>query len=170
MADNKVVGGPDEATPMAIAVAVENPDGDLPIVNRNATFKPEKGTNFMISCIQSGAGIENLSQWTVPKTITVYGGFGGGEIDFRRATFVHDVTTVSVYGLCGGVSIIVPPGVRVESSGCAIAGGWGAPKEVSPAGNCDRPGAPVIVFKGLWLCGGCGVTIARPDDKVGGCC
>ena len=114
--------------------------------------------------------ILQLSQWTVPAKLKVFAGLGGGSIDFRRASFVHDVTRVSIFGFAGGVNLVVPPGVRVEPSVCHLAGG-GEIKEVSPRGDTDRPGAPVIVFSGLWLCGGCNVIYATTDDKLGdGCC
>jgi predicted membrane protein len=49
---------------------------------------------------------------------------GGSELDFREAVMGPGVTELQIFAVCGGVEVVVPPGLNVESHGIAIMGGF----------------------------------------------
>jgi hypothetical protein len=109
-------------------------------------------------------GASRMGRWTVPTTIRAVGVMGGVVIDLRDAVFSHEVTAIHALALMGGVEIIVPPGVRIESDGIAIMGGF-EDQPGLPAVFDDE--APVLRVRGLALMGA--VTIRMkprgvPDD------
>lgn len=99
-------------------------------------------------------GAERKGTWTPPKQMTVLAIMGGAELDFRDATFASPVTRVTVVSLMGGVDIIVPPGVRVESNGVAIMGGFGAQEPSRP----PDPDAPLLKVNGFAMMAGVDIT------------
>lgn len=123
-----------EPQPAAAIVVV---DPTLPVAERD----------FLVAVM---GGVERKGMWTPPKQLTVLAVMGGAELDFREADFASPVTRVTVVSMMGGVDIIVPPGVRVESSGVAIMGGFGAEEPSRPA----NPDAPVIKVNGFALMAG----------------
>jgi hypothetical protein len=108
---------------------------------------PVSERDFLVAVM---GGVERKGMWTPPKQLTVLAIMGGAELDFRDADFASPVTRVTVISLMGGVDIIVPPGVRVESSGVAIMGGFGAEEPSRPA----NPDAPVIKVNGFAMMAG----------------
>ena len=63
----------------------------------------------------------------------------------------------------GGVEVIIPPGVRVESEGFAFMGGFG--NDVGDPGN---PNAPVVRLTGFAMMGGVEVRVAMVGVEQGG--
>lgn len=86
---------------------------------------------------------------------------GGVELDFREAIFAPGVTEVRVVAFWGGVELIVPPGVRVESSVMGIMGGFDEKRTVAPT---DDPDAPVLRVTGLALMGGIDLQVRYPGE------
>jgi hypothetical protein len=66
------------------------------------------------------------------------------------------VTEVVVTAVMGGVNVIAPPGVDVESSGFALMGDFSHVQHRSP-----HPDSPVLRIRGLSLMGGVGVKIKK---------
>ena len=96
-------------------------------------------------------GAERRGIWTPPKHLNVIAVMGGAELDFREARFGPGVTEVTCFALMGGVQIIVPPGVRVETNGMALMGGFSHRGSVEPPAD---PNAPVLRIGGLAIMGG----------------
>jgi hypothetical protein len=71
------------------------------------------------------------------------------DLDFRRAVLSQRAVTLNVTCVFGGVSVTVPPGVRVVSSISAIFGGTSVPED-----DTVDPAAPVIRLTGVALFGG----------------
>lgn len=69
-------------------------------------------------------GSSRRGRWTPAKKNYAVAVMGGAELDFREAIFARGVTEVHVYAMWGGVDIIVPPGINVESRGIALLGGF----------------------------------------------
>jgi hypothetical protein len=107
---------------------------------------PARGAIFAVM-----GGSERTGSWIVPRQLKVVVLMGGAEIDLREARFGPGVTEIEIFVVMGGVEIIVPPGVRVESMGAAFMGGF----ELK-AGDATAlsPSHPVIRLNGLAIMGG----------------
>lgn len=97
-------------------------------------------------------GIERRGSWVVPQHLKVWAVMGGAVIDLREARFAPGVTEIELFACLGGVEVIVPPGVRVETSSMsAVAGGI-----ENKAGDATAlsPLHPVVRLSGLVIFGG----------------
>ncbi|WP_233358634.1 DUF1707 SHOCT-like domain-containing protein [Thermomonospora amylolytica] len=94
-------------------------------------------------------GADRRGRWLVEPTTTVLAVFGGVDLDFRTAVLSQRTVTLNVTCLFGGVSVKVPPGVRVENAISAVFGGVSVPEE-----DVLSPDAPVIRFTGAAIFGG----------------
>jgi hypothetical protein len=88
---------------------------------------------------------------------------GGTELDFREAVLSPGVTEVHCYTVWGGIEIIVPPGINVESHGLALLGGFehagdgGAPADV---------GAPTLRITGVAFMAGVDISVRLPGESA----
>ena len=105
-------------------------------------------------------GTERKGHWTPPRRLTVLALMGGACLDFRECDFGAPVTIVTIVALMGSAEIVVPPGVRVESSGVAIMGAF----EGGGAG-AGRPDAPLIKLNGLVMMGAVEVKVRFPGES-----
>jgi Domain of unknown function (DUF1707)/Cell wall-active antibiotics response 4TMS YvqF len=107
-------------------------------------------------------GAERKGRWLVEPQLNVLTVFGGVDLDFREAVLSQPEVTINVSCIMGGLSIKVPPGVRVVNSVSAIFGGV-------DVGGTDavQPGAPVIRLTGFVMMGGVSVEqrLPRADLK-----
>lgn len=97
------------------------------------------------------SGVERKGAWVPARQNYVVALMGGVELDFREARMPAGVTEVYVLALMGGVEILVPPGLRVESSGIGIMGGF------DHAGGADPPTdveTPILRISGAGVMGG----------------
>lgn len=94
----------------------------------------------------------------VPQKLKLVLLFRGTTVDFSQAIFVHPITTVELVCFFGGGEVILPPGVRRETRGIGIFGGFG-----NADSNYDSVdiNAPLVVIKGLAMFGGAGVSIKK---------
>jgi zinc-ribbon domain len=93
---------------------------------------------------------------TLAKEIAVGRILGGDKIDLSYADFVHPVTTITTGTILGGLKVIVPRGVRVETRGLGILGGFkGLNGQTVHAGQ----EAPLVVIQGLSILGGVKVDL-----------
>ena len=100
------------------------------------------------------SGIVRKGPWEVPKTVNAVAIMGGIELDLRFARFTAPVTEIQILAVMGGVEVIVAPGVRVESDGFAIMGGFG-----NEVGDPGSPNAPVVRLTGFAFMGGVEVRV-----------
>lgn len=105
-------------------------------------------------------GFGRKGQWTVPRVFTGIGIMGGGELDLRDARFEERDVVIRCFALMGGMSVTVPPGLRVEVRGVGIMGGF----DNSWAGIGD-PDAPRVVITGFTVMGGVGVVRKVPHEE-----
>jgi hypothetical protein len=107
---------------------------------------------------------ERKGSWIVPRHLKVFAFMGGAELDLREARFGPGVTEIDVTVIMGGVEIILPPGVRVESFGAALMGGFEA-----QAGDATAlsPLNPVVRLSGMALMGGVETKTRPPGERVG---
>jgi hypothetical protein len=108
-------------------------------------------------------GSTRRGPWVVPRRLKVTAIMGGVELDLRGARFAPGVTEFEVLAVMGGVDIHVPPGVRVETVGMAVMGGFEADAgDVSPLDD-QRP---VLRISGLAVMGGVEASTKRPQTKA----
>jgi hypothetical protein len=105
-------------------------------------------------------GSERKGQWVPPRTLDVLAIMGGVGLDFREARFVDGVTTVNIAAIMGGVEVLVPPGVRVESNGIGILGGFESFDQAAD------PSAPLLRFTGVAIMGGVEITQRLPGETA----
>lgn len=108
-------------------------------------------------------GAARKGSWAPARSITVVAVMGGVSLDFRSAHLPLGVTEVRVFAMMGGVQIIVPPGVHVDSSGIGIMGGF------DHGGRRKLPvdqSAPVLRITGLALMGGVEVRERLPGESA----
>ena len=127
---------------------------DSPAASRHAV--PDRGVQAAIL-----GGSERKGSWAVPRYLKVVAILGGVELDLRQAILAPGTTEIEVFAIMGGVEIIVPPGVRVESMGMAVMGGF----EVS-AGDATATDQPLIRLSGLALMAGVEAKHRRPSAKA----
>ena len=109
-----------------------------------------------------GTSGRTKGKFTVPKTIHCGQILTGNKLDVSIADFVHPVTTILVGTILGGFKLTVPRGVRVETQGFGILGGFkGLSSQTVHAGEVDN--TPLIVLQGAAILGGAKVVV---NDSV----
>lgn len=108
------------------------------------------------------SGVERKGAWTPSETNYVVAVMGGSVLDFREARLPPGDTQVVVFAMMGGVEIIVPPGLRVESNGIGIMGAF---EHAGDAGDSGR-GGPVLRISGLAMMGAVEIKV-RPLKREG---
>jgi class 3 adenylate cyclase len=85
---------------------------------------------------------------------------GGVELDLREALLEDDVVEITAWAIMGGVSVIVPEGIAVESEGFILMGGRSNRVKGTPL-----PGSPLVRIKGYGLWGGVEVRSRRSGSE-----
>ena len=148
------------------------PGGDVPaVVEKAAVPAPAprnpvtaaanvKDHGFVVA-VMGGAG--RKGRWTPARKNHSIAIFGGAELDFRDAIMPPGVTELQIFTVCGGVEVIVPPGMNVESHGFALMGGFD-----HAADNYERPDAdaPTLRITGFALMAGVDVTVRHPGETA----
>jgi hypothetical protein len=114
----------------------------------------------IVAAIMGGA--ERKGAWTPARRVFAFAIMGGIVLDFRDARFAAGTTEVNIFALMGGVEVVVPPGLRIESDGIAIMGGWEHlnSEEVRGSGR-----GPTLRLTGLALMGGVEITTRLPGES-----
>jgi Domain of unknown function (DUF1707)/Cell wall-active antibiotics response 4TMS YvqF len=107
-------------------------------------------------------GASRKGAWRAPATSTVVTVFGGADIDLRDAILPTREITIRAFSVFGGMSITVPPDMRVIDSGVAIFGG----RDVSGnSAESERPDSPVLRLAGACVFGGISVKHKNRKPK-----
>jgi DUF1707 SHOCT-like domain len=101
------------------------------------------------------AGATRKGAWRVPPSSTVVTVFGGADLDLRDAILPGHEITIRAVSVFGGMSITVPPEMRVVDSGVAVFGGRDVAGDTTESGG---PDAPVLRLRGACVFGGVFVT------------
>jgi hypothetical protein len=84
-------------------------------------------------------------RWRVPGRMTTFAYKGGSHLDLRAAELTTPVTAIRAVGYKSDVEIVVPPGVRVVTSG--MGGSRGLPGDDQESDLA--PDAPVLHVRGF---------------------
>ena len=115
--------------------------------------KPMAGTKTSKTLLAVMGGVFRRGVWRVPQRIRAVALMGGIQLDLRDAELTSSVVEITAIAIMGGIEVIVPPGVRVESDGLALMGGF-EDKVVEPGASALAPTAPLVRITGLALMGG----------------
>jgi hypothetical protein len=107
-------------------------------------------------------GMNRRGHWVPARHNVAVGLMGGCTLDFREAAFPPGVTEVHAVAIWGGIEVIVPPWLPVETSGIGIMGGF-EHRQDAPAS--DDPDAPVLRISGLALMGGVDVMVRMAGES-----
>ena len=138
------------STPMRLASA-------SPVAVADATVVRRTRKNFFALM----SGVIRKGKWLVPEKSRAVAIMGGVSLDLREATLTAPVTDIYIFAMMGGVEIIVPPDVRLESDGFAIMGGF--EDQLTEPASLD-PNAPLIRVHGLAIMGGVEARVAAPGE------
>ena len=105
-------------------------------------------------------GASRRGQWAPARKNFAFTMMGGAELDFREAVLGPGVTEVQVFAMWGGIQIIVPPGMNVESHGIGIMGGFDHFTEMAP-----DPDAPTLRVTGFACMGGVEISQRYPGES-----
>lgn len=145
----------------ALTADLEAPVAGVAIVPARVALAPPAEVEPVRTVQAILSGVDRSGGWTVPRRMRVLAAMGGVRLDLREARFPAGVVDIDIRAFCGGVQIVVPPGLAVEMHGTAILGGF-AQMNRSPA----RPDSetPRLRVGGVAILGGVEVTTALPDD------
>jgi hypothetical protein len=136
---------------------------DLPAQAESAALVPasgraERARGSRIVAVFGGA--TRKGAWRVPPSSTVVTVFGGADIDLRDAILPGQEITIRAISVFGGMSITVPPEMRVIDSGVAVFGGRDVAGDATESGG---PDSPVLRLRGACVFGG--VFVGRKERK-----
>ncbi|UCM89945.1 DUF1707 domain-containing protein [Streptomyces marincola] len=134
---------------------------DLPALpGRHAALGPAPAVPEGPPLVLKGGlhGDERVGRWRVPRKVVAHGGLGGVKLDYTRADCPWPEPEVEVHGDMAGITIVVPLGWEVDTTGADS--GFGGVKNKTGAEE-RRPGAPLLRVTGTG--GVAGVTIRHPN-------
>ncbi len=108
-------------------------------------------------------GYEKKGEWTPARNMYSFAMMGGAGLDFREAKMPPGVTEVNILAIMGGVEVLVPPGLAVETHGFGLLGGF---EGVDQVGVDTDPDAPRLVIRGMAIMGGVEVAVRLPGETA----
>jgi len=96
------------------------------------------------------SGIVRRGLWRIPRRLRVVAIMGGVQLDLREAELPPGITEIRAFIFMGGLDVRVPPGVRLETDGVAIMGGFEDRIDEAGAGK----DAPIVRITGVAIMGG----------------
>lgn len=134
------------------------PDAVAPATAGEAAVPADRGSTI----IAVFGGASRKGTWRVPAASTVVTVCGGADLDLRDAVLPGREIKMRSVSVFGGVSVTVPPEMRVVDSGFAVCGG----RDVSGnAAESERPDAPVLRLSGFCVFGG--LSVRHKKRKAG---
>jgi hypothetical protein len=107
------------------------------------------------------AGIERRGRWRPARNTKVIASMGGVDLDFTFAELPPGVTTIDILTVMGGVDIVVPDDINVESEGFAIMGGW----DENIQQSANDPSKPTLRIRGFAMMAGVEVRTPNKRDR-----
>ncbi|MGD8321055.1 MAG: DUF1707 domain-containing protein [Gemmatimonadota bacterium] len=124
-----------------------------------STNPHQKEREFVVAIL---GGANRRGKWSPARFNYSVAFMGGTHFDFREAVLPRGVTELRVFTMMGGVEIIVPPGMNVESHGIGIMGGFEHLTDVAT----DDPEAPTLRITGVAFMGGVDIQQRYPGETA----
>ncbi|MDH3271889.1 MAG: DUF1707 domain-containing protein [Gemmatimonadota bacterium] len=124
----------------------------------SGAHREEKG--YVVAML---GGSSRKGRWTPAHKTVAVAVMGGIELDFREAVFAPGVTEVQVFSVWGGVDIVVPPGLNVESRGIALLGGF---DHAGDTVGMSDPSQPTLRITGFVCMAGVDVSVRHPGESA----
>jgi hypothetical protein len=115
---------------------------DLPDEAQGPLPVPVSGRRPGRLAVTFKSSLSRAGRWRVPEHYTTLVYKGSGLIDLRAAELTAQETTISAVAYKSRISILVPPGIRVETGGLGVSTGSAGPEEPPSAT------APVVHVRG----------------------
>jgi uncharacterized protein DUF1707 len=134
---------------------------DLPAATAPAGTAPAiagRGPGRFAIALKSS--VRRAGRWRVPERYTTVVYKGGGWLDLRAAELSGPVTTLVAVAYKSRVTILVPPGVRVEMTGFGVTQGLSDEEDPGYRLPVD---APVIHVRGIAYKGTVEITTRPPE-------
>jgi len=111
----------------------------VPVPAKGAPKPPTLSLAYKTSLRRTG-------RWRVPRRFRAVSYKGGGTlIDLRAAELTSHVTTIRAIAYKTRVTVVVPPGLRVELSGIGVS----TPEDADPAAARWPSDAPIVHVRGI---------------------
>ena len=109
-------------------------------------------------------GSTRKGNWEPAERVDCVAIMGGVNIDLREADLLEGVTTIRCFAFWGGINIVVPPDVEIDTNGTGILGGFDHVDHRAPDDD-----VPLVRIEGLALMGGVSVRVKeRVEPKPSG--
>lgn len=154
-------GGVPAAAGGATAPPAPSPEAhaaQAPVPFKAGALQHRKQQEFVVAIL---GGANRRGKWSPARFNYSVAFMGGTEFDFREAVLPRGVTELRVFTMMGGVEIIVPPGVNVESHGIGILGGFDHLTDVAT----EDPDAPTLRITGVAFMGGVEIQQRYPGES-----
>jgi hypothetical protein len=109
------------------------------------------------------SGTARRGRWVPARRLTAAAFQGAVELDFREAVLVPGLYEVRATAVMGGVQVVVPPGLSLETSGFALMGGFQESPEASPP---PAPDGPILRIRGIAFMGGVQIDVRLPGESA----
>jgi len=139
-----------------------NPGSSLQVPPGTGRVDPARVPNRQLE-VAFFSGRTRKGSWTPARQITATACMGGVDLDFREALFGAEVVEIYAVAIMGGIEILVPPGVHVDTSGFAFLGGF---EEDSALEANPNPEAPTIRVRGFACMGAVEVNVRHPGESA----
>ena len=151
----------DRATTAKTRAELDRLVADLPTdAGAASSAVAERGPGRPSWHISPIGGLSASGPWRMERNVIVVSLIGGADLDLSQAQLAAPEVTLTKVSLLGGVSIGVPPGIRVDASGFSLIGGTSV-----DAGPEPGPGAPTVHIRAFSLLGGTRIYRGGPASQ-----
>lgn len=132
-----------------------------PVTVTPDAYAPQPKLKERLIAIMSG--IVRRGSWKIPRRLRVVAIMGGVDLDLRQADLPPGVTEIRAFVMMGGLVVRVPPGVRLETDGVAIMGGF---EDRIHEPGLARADAPVVRVTGIAIMGGVDAQVRQIGEAI----
>lgn len=108
-------------------------------------------------------GVDRRGRWIPAHVTSIIALMGGAHLDFREVQLPPGTTELNIFCVMGGVEIIVPPGMAIDTGGIAIMGGF---EQMSTHSQGADAGAPILKVSGFVFMGGVDIQVREPGESA----